>query len=129
MAASRRCEGVERQDRVANMQPRLKADIWVAAHIRRCRSAGVDAYLVRRGDSDAGGIVIKLNKFEQGCLVYTPTTSIDGGRAWSVGTGKQLVPEADADAYIDRQKGYDPDIWVLEIEDRSGTYDLGETII
>ena len=111
------------------MVPRIKADIWVAAEIRRCRVAGIDAYLVRRGDEHAGAILIKHNRLDGDCTVYTPTSSPDGGRAWSRGTGEAPVPEADADAYIARQRGYDPDLWVLEIEDPKGEWILAEPVI
>lgn len=111
------------------MQPRVKAEIWVEAEIRRCRINGIDAYLVRRGDAHAGAIVIKHNRLGDGCTVFTPATSIDGGRAWSRGTGEAPVPEADADAYIERQRRYDPDLWVIEIEDPKGEWALAEPII
>ena len=95
------------------------------AEIRRCRVNGIDAYLVRRGDEHAGAILIKHNRFEAGCTVYVPTTSPDGGRAWRRGTGDDPLPEGDADAYIARQRGYDPDLWVIEIEDPRGALGTG----
>ena len=109
--------------------PRLKAEIWVQAMIRQCRSADIDAYLVRRGDETAGSVLLKVNRFDAGCFVLTPTFAPDGGRAWMRGTGPEMVPEPDADAYIQRQLGYDPDVWVLEIEDRAGLWELGEPVI
>ena len=30
------------------------------------------------------------------------------------------VPQGQIDEYLARQAGYDPDIWVLEVEDRNG---------
>lgn len=111
------------------MQPRVTAELWVEAEIRRCRVAGLDAYLVRRGDASAGAIFIKHNRFKDGCTILTPTTAMDGGRAWSRGTGETPVPEADADAYIERQRKYDPDLWVIEIEDPKGQWVLADPII
>ncbi|MCY4239699.1 MAG: DUF1491 family protein [Rhodospirillaceae bacterium] len=111
------------------MVPRLKASIWVDAEIRRCRAVGIDAYLVRRGDEHAGAILIKHNRFGNDCIVYTPTTSADGSRAWSLGTGVEPVLEADADAYIARQRKFDPDLWVIEIEDPKSQWTLAEPVI
>lgn len=110
------------------MEPRLKAEIWVKAHIRRCAAVNIPAVVVRRGDDTAGTVLIKLNRFEHGCTVYTPSYGQNGERIWMRGTGDDPVPEAEADAYIARQTGYDPDIWVLEVEDRDGRHLLDEPI-
>jgi hypothetical protein len=34
--------------------------------------------------------------------------------------------EAEVDAAIARQRGYDPDLWVVEVEDRQGRHLLDE---
>ena len=75
--------------------------------------------MVARGDGDAGAILLKLNGgAAEGCLVLTQARGQDGELLWMRATGPVPVTEADADAYIARQRQRDPDIWVLEIEHR-----------
>jgi len=111
------------------MQPRLKSEIWVKAHIRRCFAHDIPAFLRRRGDGAAGGILIKINRFEAGCTVLEPTMSLDGGRAWIRATGPEPVDEARADALIDQRLRTDPDLWVVEIEDRDRRHRLDEPVL
>jgi hypothetical protein len=101
----------------------------VSAQVRLCDRAFIPATVVRSGDGDAGAVVIKVNRFEQGVTVFTQANTLDGEPAWSRGTGPNPVPEADADAYIARQVARDPDIWVLEIEDRKGEYKLDGKLV
>lgn len=110
------------------MQPRLTAEIWVKAHIRRCAVADIPAFVARHGDDTAGSVLVKVNRLEAGCTVFTPANRGDGERIWLRATGADPVPEAEAEAYIARQLRTDPDIWVLEIEDRAGRHLLDEPI-
>lgn len=110
------------------MTVRLKAGIWVRAHIRRCEVAGVPAFVVAKGDETAGTVLVKVNRLGGGCEVFTPRTGLDGERRWLAGTGPAPVAETEADAYIARQRGYDPDLWVIEIEDRTGRHFLDEPV-
>ena len=107
----------------------LTTGLWVMAQVRLCDLAFIPATIVRRGDSDAGTVLVKINRFEQGVTVLTQASTVDGEPAWSRGTGPKPVAEADADAYIARQVTYDPDVWVLEIEDRKGTYKLDGKVV
>ena len=104
------------------MSERLKSELWVQAQIRLCDLNFIPAAVVRRGDPDAGQILLKLNRLEGGCEVLTPFTDLDGNAGWMRAMGTTPVAEQDADEYISRQVGRDPDIWVLEIEDRDGRY-------
>ena len=107
----------------------LTTAFWVSAQVRLCDRAFIPAVVVRRGDPDAGTVLVKVNRFEAGVTVYAQATTLDGDAAWSRGTGPSPVPEAEADAYIARQVARDPDVWVLEIEDRKGVYRLDGKLV
>ncbi|MGC2200669.1 MAG: DUF1491 family protein [Stellaceae bacterium] len=98
------------------MEARLKTGIWMSALIRRCDLAAIPIAVLARGDADAGAILLKFNGGAAGCLVLTQARGQDGELLWLRATGPAPVPEAEADAYIDRQRRRDPDIWVVEIE-------------
>lgn len=101
---------------------RLKSGIWVQAQIRLCDGRMLPAAVLHRGDPDAGAVLVKLNRLDGTCVVFCQVAAPDGGRVFDQATGPDPVPEADADGYIERQRRYDPDLWVLEVEDRSGQY-------
>jgi hypothetical protein len=107
----------------------LTTGIWVNAQVRICDRAFIPATIVRHGHDEAGTVLVKVNRFDQGVTVYAQATSLDGEPAWSRGTGPKPVTEAEADAYIERQVKFDPDVWVLEIEDRKGQYKLDGKVV
>lgn len=100
------------------MEPRLKTKMQVMAAVRVCIRYAIPVVIARRGDEDAGTILLKLNRLEQGFTVLTQTRTATGDLAWLRATGEATVDEATADAYIARQVSRDPDLWVVEIEDR-----------
>jgi hypothetical protein len=102
--------------RTLAIEARLKTGIWIKALIRRCDLAAIPVAVLARGDGDAGAILLKFNGGSAGCLVLTQARGQNGELLWMRATGPSSVAEADADAYIARQRGRDPDIWVLEIE-------------
>jgi GMP synthase (glutamine-hydrolysing) len=111
------------------MEPKLKARLWVQAQIRACMVVGISATVVRRGDPDAGAILLKINQFDAGCSVLTQARDAAGQLVWMRATGPAPVPEADADAYIARQVSRDDDLWVVEIEDRTGKPPINGTVV
>jgi hypothetical protein len=110
-------------------EDRLKAELWIKAQIRLCDRDGIPATIVRRGDPTGGAILVKLNRHQAGCRVYSQVRDGDYNPAWLSATGPEPVPEPEADAYIERQIQRDYDLWVLEIEDPKARWRLNERII
>jgi hypothetical protein len=97
---------------------RLKTRFQVQAAVRLATTRNIPLTVARRGDEDAGVILLKLNRRDLGFEVLAQTRGHGGELVWQRVTGAAPVAEADADAYIERAVKRDPDLWVVEIEDR-----------
>src|SRR5260370_41977351 len=100
------------------MQPRLKSGLWVQALIRRYDRQAIPATVVRRGDADAGVILVKINRRERGCIVLNRVQDPAGALISQHATGAAPVGEPTAGAYIARQVGPRPPPLGLEIGGR-----------
>ena len=105
----------------------LSTDIWVGALIRRAELAGAFAVVARKGDPRAGAVLVKaLDRRAGTARLYAEATKGDGERVWM-----QPVPsdaEAELDAYVERARRIDPDLWVVEIDDVQGRHFLTEAV-
>jgi hypothetical protein len=106
---------------------RLKSAIYVQALIRRCEVAGAAAYLVRRGAEEAGAVFIKINRLDGTCTVLSPARRGEE-RIWTRPIG-EAADDARAADYFAKQTRIDPDIWIVEIEDREGKPFVDEPIL
>jgi hypothetical protein len=103
---------------------RLTADVWVSAYLTRLRLAGIPAFVTAKGDATAGAVLVKLNTLDGKAAVYQRSFDLmTGARAWMVLAEGE---EAAVDASVARQRGFDPDLWVIEVEDRAGRHLLDE---
>jgi len=113
---------------------RLKSAIWVAAYIRRCNVEGAFAAVRRRGAEEAGAIFIILNRLDGTADLYgpAPQSAFDGAsptsRAFSVVLKQRPAPEAEVEARLAREIDFDPDVWIVEIEDRAGRHFLDDVV-
>ncbi len=114
---------------------RLKSGIWVAAYIRRCQVEGAFAALRRHGAEEAGAIFIKVNRLDGTGTLYgpAPQTAFDDAqpseRFFTIVLGRDgPVPDADIEARLEREIRFDPDIWIVESEDRAGRHFLDNLV-
>jgi hypothetical protein len=112
---------------------RIKSEIWVRAYLRRCQSDGVPVVIVRRGDEAAGAIFICVDRLDGTVSLYGPApaglTGSDIERRWVMCLESRAVSAAEADRYLARQREFDPDLWIIEIEDRAGRHFLGDAAV
>lgn len=97
------------------MEPRVKAGLWVRMALRLGDADGRPGAVLRRGDEDAGGVLVVL-RGREGLSVLSRMTASDGSPRWVRATGDAPVTQDDADAYVARQTRRDPDLWVIEFE-------------
>ncbi len=96
-------------------EPRVKAGIWVSMALRMGNANGRFGAVLRKGDPDAGGVLVVLRN-AHGLCVLSQARSADGVLAWLRATGEATVDQDAADAYVARQVKFDPDLWVIEFE-------------
>lgn len=105
------------------MEPRLTAEFWVAAYLTRLRLADIPAFVTARGDRTAGAVIVKVNSLDGRARAFQRSFGPAGARVWAVLTEGA---DAEVDAALARQRGYDPDLWIIELEDRAGRSLLDE---
>ena len=115
---------------------RLKSGIWVAAYLRRCNVEGAFAAVRRRGAEEAGAIFVVVNRLDGTATLYAPAPQAmfddaqPADRMFTVSVGGDVpVPESDIDARIAREIRFDPDVWVVEVEDRAGRHFLDRALV
>lgn len=112
---------------------RLKSAIWVSAYLRRCQVEGAIATLRRRGSEEAGAIFIKISRLDGTADLYgpAPQTAFDSepsGRMFSSCLKLPAQPDGDVEARLSREVKFDPDLWIVEVEDRKGRHWLDDQL-
>ncbi|MEE4236131.1 MAG: DUF1491 family protein [Anderseniella sp.] len=101
----------------------VKTDIWVSAYRRRCELAAMPVVIVRKGAAEAGSIYVIIRAGSDEVWLMGPPA----GPLLNEAGDRQFeqrfdgpVSQQKADEYLRRQAEYDPDIWIIEVEDREG---------
>jgi hypothetical protein len=105
---------------------RLKSALWVAAYLRRCQVEGVSAVVRRRGAEEAGAIFVRIDRLDGTSDLFgpAPQSAFDAAphaeRAFSASLLERPASNATVETYLAREIKFDPDIWIVEVEDREG---------
>jgi hypothetical protein len=115
---------------------RLKSSIWVSAYLRRCAVEGAFAAVRRRGAEEAGAVFIKVSRLDGTATLYAPAPQAVFDEAkptdrffMAVLGSDTPVPEAGIEARLTREIKFDPDVWILEVEDRAGRTFLDGAVV
>ena len=100
------------------MSARLTSDLWVSAYLTRLRLADIPVYVTAKGDQTAGAVIVKVALLNGQARAYQRSFDLMADtRVWVVLADG---PEPEVDALLSRQRSRDPDLWVIELEDRQG---------
>lgn len=90
---------------------------------------GLYGAVVRKGAEEAGAVYVIVDHLDGTCHLFGPAPGSshdeEGERRWII----EVSPpqgSADATAVLERRRRFDPDIWIVEIEDRKGTAGLAQ---
>lgn len=113
------------------MLHRVKSGLWVAAYLRRVAGEARSAVVVRRGAEEAGAVFVKIARLDGTADLYGPAPQTafaedDEDRILDrlFEPLAEAAPEAEVDARLARERKFDPDLWVVEVEDRTGRHGL-----
>ena len=107
-------------------EARLKTEIRVSAQLRRAQAEGAFAVIVRRGDPDAGAVAVKLYQGPGAVKLFVQSRDLDGNAIWREPFEEDADTDADTglegkiDRWLEKEVSIDPDLWIVEIEDREG---------
>ena len=104
--------------------PRLTAEFWVQAYLARLRLADIPAFVTARGDATAGAVVVKLNTLDGAARAFARQLrrrrARGSGRRSPRGRSRRSTRRSGGSG------GFDPDLWVIEVEDRQGRHLLDQ---
>ena len=106
------------------MTARLSSDLWVSAYLMRLQAAGIFAHVAHKGDATAGAVAVKVATMNGRASVFTRAYDQDFQLVWT--THVDDAEEAEADDAIAKQRRFDRDLWVIEVEDPRGRHLLDE---
>jgi len=104
-------------------EPRLAAVVWVNALIRRVGAAGDVATVLHKGDGVAGSVVLVHRRGAE-TRALQRLLGASGAYEWRVTAAGEAV-----DGWVDRQRKYDPDLWVIELDTPNPARFIDETIV
>ena len=103
---------------------RVTSGLWVAAHVRRCNLEGMSAVVMRRGAEEAGAILVVVDRLDGRNDLYAPAPQMmfDEARPsdrlfQKIRDGVDGLALSEA---IASEVRFDPDVWVVAVEDREG---------
>jgi hypothetical protein len=105
---------------------RLKSALWVAAYLRRCQVEGVFGVVRRRGAEEAGAIFVRICRLDGTSDLFgpAPQSAFDAAeaaaRAFTPSFAALPATDAEVEAYLAREVKFDPDVWIVEVDDRAG---------
>lgn len=99
----------------------ISTELLISAQQRVASREGVPIIVIRKGYGSVGTILLKINRLDGTARVLSQIR-YDEELVWSPVGKADPMNERDADAYLTKQAEIDPDLWIVEIEDKQGRH-------
>lgn len=113
---------------------RLRSDIWIASHLRRVMAGGGYVAVRKKGEASAGAIFIRIDRLDGTGILFGPVPQSmaedeDGGRIFLRLHDNETMPNEMIDKRLGKETNFDPDCWIIEVEDRLGRSFLDGSVV
>ncbi len=98
------------------IEPRLSAEMTVQSLLRLVEQAGGFGMVIRRGDRISGAILIQTVEKGENPRLFERMPSLDGPSKWTQIWPQDTDKKGELSDYLDRRVGYDPDLWLIELD-------------
>ncbi len=98
------------------MSGKLNAGLWVGGLIRMAQAAGDFATIAKKGDETAGQVLLVARRRNGHVQVYSRTMNSRGDYSWTVAVESHGEELGKVNDYLDRQRRFDPDLWIVDLD-------------
>ncbi len=98
------------------MSARLTSAVLVSALVRRVSGEGGNAVVVAKGDATAGSILLICLDKGVRTAFRERLLGTDGRYGWAVIGPDTAVEPIEVEAWLNRRRSRDPDLWIIELD-------------
>ncbi|MCF6302101.1 MAG: DUF1491 family protein [Devosiaceae bacterium] len=105
----------------------IRAEIWCAAFVRRHNDAGRICVVARKGDPVAGQVWIEVDHLNGTSSLFAQAPGAmfrDDEQDWVFQNHLSQEEYSKIQARLKREEDFDPDFWLLVLEDPQGNHGL-----
>ena len=95
---------------------RLPAHLEVAGLIRSVQAAWGFATVLKRGERDAGTVLILTMYRGKNAVLFERMPQLDGTRPYIAAKRENPEKPSEISEYIEKRHRQDPDLWVIEVD-------------
>jgi hypothetical protein len=108
-------------------EPRVPAHIEVSALLRRVQAEGGFATVIRKGERDAGSLMVAISEKGAGIRLFERVPDHSGHRIWTLIRSQDTENTNEIEQYLNQRADQDPDLWIIELDIANGERFIGLT--
>jgi hypothetical protein len=106
-------------------EERLPAHLEVTGLLRAVDAAGGFGMVIKKGERDAGTLLVVCCENGTNCRAYERMPRPDGTRGWALSKSQDPEKSSEFSEYLDRRARQDGDLWVVELDIANGERFIG----